>query len=172
MCARRADRKRSRASWLLARRITQTQLDCRVSASSTSTRRGASCACAARTYSMARLSSTSSPVREAVHLFFARNQTGWCGTDKPDSLRADVPYCDAFPDAKSGWLDELEQDMKAPDALSYYPPPAHLMHAIEEAKGRDAADDSATCDANGQGNDQGQKTCEQRCQTAGEPTGQ
>lgn len=40
---------------------------------------------------------------------------------------SDVPYCDSFPNAKSGWLDTLREDMKAPDALGYYPPPAHLM---------------------------------------------
>lgn len=42
----------------------------------------------------------------------------------------DVPYCDAYPDAKAGWLDTLKQDMKAPDALGYYPPPAHLMRPV------------------------------------------
>lgn len=38
----------------------------------------------------------------------------------------DVPYCDSFPKAKAGWLDTLREDMKAPDVLGYYPPPAHL----------------------------------------------
>lgn len=42
----------------------------------------------------------------------------------------DVPYCDAFPDARAGWLDKLKEDMKAPDALGYHPPPAHLMRPI------------------------------------------
>lgn len=42
----------------------------------------------------------------------------------------DVPYCDAFPNAKAGWLDALKEDMKAPDALGYYPPPAHLMRPV------------------------------------------
>lgn len=42
----------------------------------------------------------------------------------------DVPYCDAFPDARAGWLDKLKQDMKAPDALGYHPPPAHLMRPM------------------------------------------
>lgn len=44
--------------------------------------------------------------------------------------QTDVPYCDAFPDARAGWLDKLKQDMKAPDALGYYPPPAHLMRPV------------------------------------------
>lgn len=42
----------------------------------------------------------------------------------------DVPYCDAFPNAKAGWLDKLDQDMKAPDALGYHPPPAHLVRPL------------------------------------------
>lgn len=46
------------------------------------------------------------------------------------NMRADVPYCDAFPNAKAGWLDELDESMTAPDALSYDPPPAHLMRAL------------------------------------------
>lgn len=37
-----------------------------------------------------------------------------------------VPYADAFPHARAGWLDALDQDMRAPDLLGYSPPPAHL----------------------------------------------
>lgn len=46
------------------------------------------------------------------------------------SLIPDVPYCDAFPDARAGWLDNLQQDMKAPDKLGYFPPPSHLMRPV------------------------------------------
>lgn len=48
----------------------------------------------------------------------------------------DVPYCDAFPDARAGWLDKLKEDMKAPDALGYYPPPAHLMRPLTPPGGK------------------------------------
>ena len=50
-------------------------------------------------------------------------------------LFTDVPYCDAFPDAKAGWLDALKEDMKAPDVLSYHPPPAHLMRPVSVPEG-------------------------------------
>lgn len=42
----------------------------------------------------------------------------------------DVPYCDSFPTARAGWLDKLNEDMKAPDTLGYHPPPAHLMRPV------------------------------------------
>lgn len=41
-------------------------------------------------------------------------------------LKPYIPYCDAFPQARAGWLDELEEDMDAPDHLPYSPPPPHL----------------------------------------------
>lgn len=41
-----------------------------------------------------------------------------------------MPYCDAFANARAGWLDKLDEDMKAPDVLGYYPPPAHLMRPV------------------------------------------
>jgi tRNA-Thr(GGU) m(6)t(6)A37 methyltransferase TsaA len=34
-----------------------------------------------------------------------------------------VPYCDAFPDAKAGWVDQIRGDE---DRLAYWPPPPHL----------------------------------------------
>lgn len=42
----------------------------------------------------------------------------------------DVPYCDSFPNARAGWLDTLNEDMKAPDVLNYHPPPAHLLRQV------------------------------------------
>lgn len=41
-----------------------------------------------------------------------------------------MPYCDAFPSARAGWLDKLDEDMKAPDVLNYHPPPAHLFRPV------------------------------------------
>ena len=38
-----------------------------------------------------------------------------------------VPYCDAFPRARAGWIDELDGAADGPDRLDYWPPPAHLM---------------------------------------------
>eukprot|EP00741_Cyanophora_paradoxa_P013657 tig00020704_g13186.t1 len=40
-----------------------------------------------------------------------------------------VPYCDAFPSARAGWLDEIATEgyeMKGPDRLEYSPPPPHI----------------------------------------------
>ena len=37
-----------------------------------------------------------------------------------------VPYADAFPDARAGWIDELDGQPDGPDDLEYWPPPAHL----------------------------------------------
>ena len=40
-----------------------------------------------------------------------------------------IAYCDAFQDARSGWLDELEgsaDHAAQPDHLDYWPPPPHL----------------------------------------------
>ena len=38
-----------------------------------------------------------------------------------------VPYCDSFPDARAGWVDDLDGAGGAdPDHLPYWPPPAHL----------------------------------------------
>jgi tRNA-Thr(GGU) m(6)t(6)A37 methyltransferase TsaA len=42
-------------------------------------------------------------------------------------LKPYVPYCDAFPDANAGWIEELQGSPTAPDRLDYWPPPAHLM---------------------------------------------
>lgn len=44
-----------------------------------------------------------------------------------------VPYCDSFPGARAGWLDEIdgagatEQASMEPDRLSYSPPPPHIQ---------------------------------------------
>ena len=43
-----------------------------------------------------------------------------------------LPYCDAFPEARSGWLDELDggrsgDHANEPDRLDYWPPPKHLL---------------------------------------------
>lgn len=66
-------------------------------------------------------------------------------------MSIDVPYCDAHPQARAGWLDKLNQDMKAPDVLGYYPPPAHLMRPVtpppaqtqnEKSSNRDSEVDS------------------------------
>ena len=55
-----------------------------------------------------------------------------------------IPYCDAFPTAAAGWVDELPtrgtdasdgegldgraaEHAAAPDRLDYWPPPPHLM---------------------------------------------
>lgn len=37
-----------------------------------------------------------------------------------------VPYCDSFPKARAGWIDEVAQDSNEPDHLTYSPPPRHL----------------------------------------------
>lgn len=56
-----------------------------------------------------------------------------------------VPYADSFPNAKAGWLDTLRQDMKAPDRLSYFPPPKHLTQPLQEpCKTQPAAIESAS----------------------------
>lgn len=68
-----------------------------------------------------------------------------------------MPYCDAFPNAKAGWLDELEQDMTAPDALGYYPPPAHLMSGVEGANAGDAVG-GAKSEEDEQGDGKGRET--------------
>ncbi|CAK9093207.1 unnamed protein product [Durusdinium trenchii] len=47
-----------------------------------------------------------------------------------------VPYCDSFPGARAGWLDEIEDQAEA-DHLSYWPPPKHLS---PDAVDREAAD--------------------------------
>ena len=41
-------------------------------------------------------------------------------------LKPYVPYCDAFPDARAGWVDALGEPPDGPDRLDYWPPPAHL----------------------------------------------
>lgn len=70
----------------------------------------------------------------------------------------DVPYCDAFPTARAGWLDHLNEDMKAPDALGYYPPPAHLMRPISppgdlEPKGEALGDTNTAVNGQGESED-------------------
>lgn len=62
------------------------------------------------------------PQRKTKRVSYFFNVTLRCNTD--------VPYCDAFPNASAGWLDKLDQDMKAPDTLGYFPPPAHLMRPV------------------------------------------
>jgi tRNA (Thr-GGU) A37 N-methylase len=37
-----------------------------------------------------------------------------------------LPFCDSFPEARAGWIDELPGAPDGPDHLNYYPPPAHL----------------------------------------------
>ena len=37
-----------------------------------------------------------------------------------------VPYCDAFPDARAGWVDDLDGPADGPDRLAYWPPPNHI----------------------------------------------
>ena len=37
-----------------------------------------------------------------------------------------VPFCDAFPLARAGWLDELPGEPSGPSDLGYSPPPPHL----------------------------------------------
>ena len=37
-----------------------------------------------------------------------------------------VPYADAFPDAKAGWVDDLDGGPRGPDHLPYWPPPPHI----------------------------------------------
>lgn len=42
-------------------------------------------------------------------------------------LKPYVPYADAFPHASAGWVDALpDATPDGPDALGYWPPPAHL----------------------------------------------
>mmetsp|Transcript_38246 Transcript_38246/g.61964 ORF Transcript_38246/g.61964 Transcript_38246/m.61964 type:complete len:300 (+) Transcript_38246:1716-2615(+) len=53
-----------------------------------------------------------------------------------------VPYCDSFPGAKAGWLDELQEDMEAPDRLEYYPPPARLLPLSPSEPGASLTDGS------------------------------
>merc|ERR1719383_1506062 len=38
-----------------------------------------------------------------------------------------VPYCDSFPKARAGWLDEIGATPSDGDHLSYSPRPPHLM---------------------------------------------
>lgn len=38
-----------------------------------------------------------------------------------------VPYCDSFPQARAGWIDDLEGPADEADRLSYSPPPPHLQ---------------------------------------------
>lgn len=46
-----------------------------------------------------------------------------------------IPYCDAFPDARAGWLDDASPETRRaagsgaedPDHLAYWPPPPHLL---------------------------------------------
>jgi len=38
-------------------------------------------------------------------------------------LKPYVPYCDAFPTAKAGWVDQISGEE---DRLKYWPPPPHL----------------------------------------------
>lgn len=77
---------------------------------------------------MSRLSSQI--LRSFTHL---KNVFGVC---------ADVPYCDAFPEAQAGWLDKLQEDMKAPDVLGYHPPPAHLMRPVATAESAGGAQET------------------------------
>eukprot|EP00638_Chattonella_subsalsa_P002144 CAMPEP_0117739812 /NCGR_PEP_ID=MMETSP0947-20121206/3980_1 /TAXON_ID=44440 /ORGANISM="Chattonella subsalsa, Strain CCMP2191" /LENGTH=265 /DNA_ID=CAMNT_0005555829 /DNA_START=138 /DNA_END=935 /DNA_ORIENTATION=- len=38
-----------------------------------------------------------------------------------------VPYCDAFPSAKAGWLEKINKEhMREADNLGYWPPPSHI----------------------------------------------
>lgn len=42
-----------------------------------------------------------------------------------------VPYCDAHPHARAGWLDRLQEDMTAPDHLTYFPPPQRMLQPLD-----------------------------------------
>jgi len=48
-----------------------------------------------------------------------------------------LPYCDAFPTARAGWIDELDGTGSAEqaDRLDYWPPPPHLRPSVEGAPG-------------------------------------
>ena len=59
-------------------------------------------------------------------------------------LKPYVPYCDAFPRARAGWIDELDGGGGAvqPDRLDYWPPPSHLQPSSStRAEGEDADGD-------------------------------
>eukprot|EP00667_Euglena_gracilis_P016475 EG_transcript_17234 len=43
-----------------------------------------------------------------------------------------VPYADAFPTARSGWLDHVGGDMAEPDRLPYWPPPRQCLGDVED----------------------------------------
>uniref|UniRef100_A0A6U1NSP7 TsaA-like domain-containing protein n=1 Tax=Fibrocapsa japonica TaxID=94617 RepID=A0A6U1NSP7_9STRA len=46
-----------------------------------------------------------------------------------------VPYCDAFPNARAGWLDEIDREhIAGPDHLGYWPPPQRLQGEDETAQ--------------------------------------
>ena len=61
-----------------------------------------------------------------------RGRVGVRGLDLLDGtpvldIKPYVPYCDSFPRARAGWIDELEGPADGPDRLNYWPPPAHLV---------------------------------------------
>lgn len=60
----------------------------------------------------------------------------------------DVPYCDAFPNARAGWLDRLDEHMTAPDALGYWPPPEHLQLNARPTPEAGGEVENTTCDQN------------------------
>jgi len=50
-----------------------------------------------------------------------------------------IPYCDAFPDANAGWVDDLDGAPDGPDGLAYSPPPNFLLPAAKAAADEAAA---------------------------------
>ena len=55
-----------------------------------------------------------------------------------------VPYADAFPSAKSGWLDGLQgpaAERNAPDRLAYWPPPPQCRTDADSGDGASAGAD-------------------------------
>ena len=87
---------------------------------------------------------------EIAHVDVQRGRVVVKGLDILDGtpvldLKPYVPYCDAFPRARAGWIDELDGGGGAvqPDRLDYWPPPTHLQPASlsSRAEGEDADGD-------------------------------
>lgn len=69
---------------------------------------------------------------ELTHVDIAAGRLGVRGLDLIDGtpvldIKPYVPYADAFPHARAGWIDELPGPADGPDRLDYWPPPRHLM---------------------------------------------
>ena len=67
-----------------------------------------------------------------THVDAARGRIGVHGLDLLDGtpvldVKPYVPAFDAFADAASGWIGQMDADALAPDRLDYWPPPPHIQ---------------------------------------------